>query len=291
MLRIPMVSVLFWTILGAGLPQAETVVQIPVTSILNTRSVTTLTDGKLVNWQVGIDGDGKADGYLTSAASLFVGDKNVKALPDSGKFPADARHPEVVLNYSNSDGTSNQTRYVQKLGEFTMPVPPARYSKLFMFFTSSEGPTTLTFILTYSDSVETVKVNLPDYFDVITNNPAVFNLATDMAKWNHQNVPVEKTHHNLDGIELHPALGLTLTEIKVSKGTNGSYLVFWGATGIATSPVSIGMKLRPRTVRSHQGMLFLPGSNQSVGKFIPEFRENGFSVLGRTNFRFTYSDN
>lgn len=268
MRRIPWWSFsLLASLSGTALPSgADTVVQIPMASILNTRSVTTLTDGKLVTWQVGIDGGGSADGYLTSAASLFMGDKNIKALPDSGKFPADSRHPEVVLNYSNSDGTSNQTRYVKQLGEFTMPVPRAVYSKLFLFFTSSEGATNLTFTLTYADSSETVKITLPDYFDEITNNPNVFNLITDLAKWNNKNVHVENNHHNLDGIELHPAAGKTLTEVKVSKTNAGSYLVFWGATGIAAGSVTALLPTPPRSGARDGTRLWIAGMAAGPGR-------------------------
>ncbi len=242
MTRIPLVSLLVSFAAAQALLhplRADTVVQFPVASILNTRSVTTLTSGALVTWLIGIDGDGNADGYLTSAASLFKGDKGLKALPDSGVIPADARHPEVKLNYSNADGTGNQTRYVRLAGEFTVPVPAAKYSKVFLFFTSSEGASTLTFLLTYADATtETKNVVLPDYFDVInTTDPVLFNLVLDMAKWNKLNVHTESNHHNLDGVELHPAADKILSSIKVTK-TAKAYLVFWGATGIATSPVS-----------------------------------------------------
>jgi hypothetical protein len=244
MIRIPLVSSLLSPAFALALimPRtvpADTVVQIPVASILNTRSVTTLTDGKLVTWQIGIDGNGTGDGYLTMAASLFNGDKNPKALPDSGRIPADARHPEVVLNYSNADGKGNQTRYVRGAGDFTVPIPAAKYPKLFLFFTSAEGASSLTFQYLYADGTDSVKVELPDYYnDLKATDTVLFYLVKDLAKWNNQNKMAEANHHNIDGIELHPAAGRTLTGVKVSKTAKG-YLVFWGATGIATTPVAI----------------------------------------------------
>jgi hypothetical protein len=288
MRRIPMVSVPFpsFPILpllvsvlatASATLRADTVVQIPVASILNTRSVTTLTEGKLVTWQIGIDGNGDADGYLTRAASLFKGDINLKALPDSGLIPATARHPDVQLNYSNADGTGNQTRYVRGIGEFTVPVPQAKYSKLFLFFTSSEGASNLTFKLTYADSSESVSIVMPDYFDIIpATNATLFNLVLDLPKWNKQNVAVEKTHHYIDGVELHPAPGKVLTEVKVSKTAAKAYLVFWGATGIATTPVALDPSLPgkagkgiPATAHldpSGRGIRFLvPGRNGGAG--------------------------
>jgi len=238
MFRIPMVFA-FISLTFPGLPSAQTVVQIPCASILNTRSVTTLTEGKLVTWQVGIDGGGSGNGYLTTAASLFVGDKNPHALPDSGKVAADARHPEIVLNYSNANGADNQTRFVKGVGDFTLPVPSAKYSKLFLYFTSAEGASSLTFTLTYADSSrDSVKVELPDYYnDLAANDPVLFYVVKDLAKWSKANKMTEATHHNIDGIELKPSQAKALASVKVAKTLKG-YLVFWGATGVSAGPVT-----------------------------------------------------
>ncbi len=216
---------------------AEAVVQIPVGPLLNARAVTTLTEGKLVTWTMGIDGNGGGDGYLTSAASIFHGDKNIKALPDTSLIPADARHPAIQLHWSNSDGTGNQTRALHGADSFTVAVPQGIYSKLFLVFTSSEGSSTLTFTLIYSDGEEKKTIELPDYFNVIAATDAnCFNLITDLAKWSKTNGVAENNHHMVDGVELHPA-AKTLTAVKVAK-TAKAYLVFWGATGITTGTVA-----------------------------------------------------
>src|SRR5258706_7258983 len=93
------------TILVLGVARrarADEVVEVAVDALLNARAVTTLTGGRLVPWTVGIDGNGLADGYMTAAASKFHNDPaTVKTLPDDGRFPSDARHPEVVLHFSN----------------------------------------------------------------------------------------------------------------------------------------------------------------------------------------------
>ena len=216
----------------------DMIVQIPVASILNTRCVTTLTDGRLVPWQMGVDGGGKGNGYLTLAAALAVGDTDPHALPDAGRFAADARHPEIVLNYSNAEGVSNQVRYVRGIGEFTMGVPSTNYARLFMCFTSSEGPSALTFLLTYADaSTETVEVRCPDYYAGLRpNDPVVFYVAKDLGKWGRNGKVSEKNHHNIDGIELHPAREKPLVAVKVSKTSEKGYLVFWGGTGIVSAP-------------------------------------------------------
>lgn len=270
MIRMPVLSTAFWTVVGtlsafAGLSpapaRADTTVQIPVASILNCRPVTTFTGGKISTWTIGIDGNGNSDGYLTAAASAFMGDKGLKSLPDSGIIHADARHPEVVLNYSDADSARFQGRYVRGTGDFAFAVPEAKYSKLFLFFTSSEGASTLSIDLTYADAtIETKPVTLPDYFDFIpATDTVLFNLVADLPKWNKTNVVAERTHHNLDGIELHPSPAKTLASVKVSK-TAKAYLVFWGATGIATSPVTAVLRSPAGRMA---GRIAAPGQDRS----------------------------
>jgi MYXO-CTERM domain-containing protein len=218
----------------AGTAHADEVVQIQVDALLDARAVTTLTGGRLVTWTVGIDGNGNSDGYMTAAASKFHGDPpTLKTLPDDGKFPADARHPEVMLHFSNdAPATSQQTHYVRGAGRFSFSVPPAVYSKMFLFVTSSEGSSSLRVSLTYADTADTISITVPDYYvDVPANDPVVFNLATNLPKWNQQNNVAEANHHNLTGLEIHP-VGKTLSGVTIEKTAPG-YLVFWGATGIA----------------------------------------------------------
>jgi MYXO-CTERM domain-containing protein len=216
--------------------KADQVVQIPVDALLNARAVTTLTGGALVTWTVGVDGNGTADGYMTAAASKFHNDPpTLKTLPDDGVFPADARHPEVVLHFSNAaPATSQQTHYVRGAGNFSFIVPSLEYSKLFLFVTSSEGTSTLRVTMTFSDNTTNVQnITVPDYYtDIPANDPVIFNLASDLPKWTQTNTIAEMNHHNLTGLEIHPTAGKTLTGVQIDK-TAAGYFVFWGATGIA----------------------------------------------------------
>ncbi|HXI57095.1 MAG TPA: hypothetical protein VNO55_13600, partial [Polyangia bacterium] len=233
----PMVAWLVAMVAGGAAIAAETI-QIPVDSVLNTRSVTTLTGGALVTWIMGVDGGGTADGYLTSAASKFHNDPPaIKALPDDGRFPADDRHPDIVLHFSNdASAASQQTRFVKGAGEFSFATPAAQYQKLFLFLTSAEGASMLRIVLTYADgTTDVTNQSLPDYYNPIpAGDPVFFNLALNLAKWNKQNTIAETNHHFIDGVELHPTGARVLTDVTVTKGAAG-YLVFWGATGVATS--------------------------------------------------------
>ena len=111
--------VLFLFITGGGLaPSRKKVIQIDIASLVNARPVTTFTKGKLITWTKGIDGNGKADGYLTQSAALFKGDMKAHALPDNSVNAANHLHPDILLHYNNSDAVHNQARFVSGEGDF-----------------------------------------------------------------------------------------------------------------------------------------------------------------------------
>lgn len=230
----PLWTILFYPLLGLAV-QASEVVQIDVRPILTGRAVTTLTDGRLVPWTKGVDGGGRADGYMTSEASAVNGDKNAKALPGDGCFKATTSHPFVRLNYTNANGKDSQTRSVEGEGGFSFSVPRKQYQRMMVFMTSAEGPSHLRFKLAYADgTLEQREVLLPDYYN---NAPAgdtnVFSLATDLAKWNASGRMTERNHHNIHAVDLHPDARKELVSVQVDKTAPG-YLVFWGATGVTT---------------------------------------------------------
>jgi len=213
--------------------QASEVIQIHVRPVLTGRAVTTLTDGKLVPWTQGVDGGGRADGYMTREASAANGDKNALALPGNGTFAATAAHPLVRLNFSNADGTGFQTRGVTGAGAFDFSVPAKHYQRMLLFFTSAEGPSQLHFKLTYADgAVEERDILLPDYYyDAPAGDTNVFSLAQNLPKWDATGKMAERDHHYLHGVDVHPNAGKDLVSVQVTKPAP-AYLVFWGATGV-----------------------------------------------------------
>ena len=62
---------------GTGVARADQVIQVPLGQLLTARTVTTLTQGKLVPWTVGSRG-GDRDGYMTAAASKFQDRKSTR---------------------------------------------------------------------------------------------------------------------------------------------------------------------------------------------------------------------
>jgi len=235
---------------------ADSVVQIPVDSVLDGRTVSTLNGQAIVSWSAaqGIDGDGYADGFVTTAVEAMLQKQGKTengvlgiALPDDGKFPATTRHPEIDLHFSNTAAnTAPQTHQLHlSTGPqtFTFNVPQATYSKLFLLITCSEGPAALTITLTYAGGAAPVvtKLTLPDYGvgGAPANDQVFFNLIQGMHKWDTTNKENDGPSHTITGIEMNPSTTGELVSVQVTK-TNGSHVVFWGATGVATSPVTTG---------------------------------------------------
>jgi hypothetical protein len=210
--------------------------------VLNARSVTTLTDGQLVVFDLPTDGGNLMNAYATQAVAEMQGQPPANSLPNDGVFPADDRHPEVILNFSNdAPATSPQTFLVAAMTPFGFPVPVATYSKLFLFFNGAAGGTTIHVTLTYSDNTTQLEdAMVPDYYaDISATDPVIFNLATDLAKWDMNTQINEANHHNITGVEIDPMPGAMLSEVEIEREAEGN-LVFWGATGIATSDVAAG---------------------------------------------------
>jgi hypothetical protein len=228
----PLLITLIFLLSSAQTHEKVKVIQIDLDKILNARPVTTLTNGKLVTWTKGIDGNGEADGYLTMSAALFNGDKDPIALPDNPLFQANNKHPEVLLHYSNNDGISNQAMAISGAGRFSFEVPAKKYSSLFLAFTSAEGASQIKISLKYADGVESKSYEVPDYYkDIPADDPNFCYLAHDLAKWGTKNNMTEMDHHNIDLLNIHPDENRKLVSIQVEKSEAG-YLVFWAATGV-----------------------------------------------------------
>lgn len=213
----------------AWLRKPAKVIQVDVSDILNTRSVTTFSNGNLTIWTTGID---KEDGYLTMAAAAFMGDQEPHALPDDPLFAATSSHSEILLHYANTAGAQDQTRCIADSGEFVIKVPEHKYADLYLSLTSSYGSSPLRFELTYADGVESKNYILQDWFnDIPENDPDLSYVAHNMGKWGSRNDLKEKDHHNIDALNIHPDPKRILKNIKLIK-LPGGYLLFWAATGV-----------------------------------------------------------
>lgn len=216
----------------AFLYKTEKVIQVDINSVLNGRTVTTLTKGELVTWTNGVD---RQNGYLTMAAAKFKGDADPHALPDESLIAANEHHPAILLHYSNNDGIKNQTRLIADTGEFTFKVPANKYSDLYVGVTSAYGAAPLQFDLIYKDGTEQKSFTVPDWFkDIPDTDPDFSYIVHNMGKWGKQNTLTEKDHHNIDALNIHPDAKRVLTAVKLRKLTGG-YLLFWSATGVVNN--------------------------------------------------------
>jgi hypothetical protein len=210
--------------------QTDKIIQIDVSSLLNTRSVTTLTDGKLVPWTKGVD---RENGYLTMAAALFNKETNPKAIADNSLIPSNEHHPAILLHYANNDGAKYQTRLLADTGgSFTLKVPAKKYSDLYVCLTSAYGKTKLQYGLVYNDGIEVKNITVPDWAnDVPDNDPNFSYVVHDLAKWTDKGFRTENDHHNIHALNIHPDEKRVLTAVTV-KNLSKTYMLFWAATGV-----------------------------------------------------------
>jgi hypothetical protein len=238
--RLPIVACVAALLARTQAASADAVVQLPIDSLLDGRPVTTWTGGQIVTWTVGVDG---TDGLMTAAAEAQLNETGV-ALPDDGTFPADARHPEIVLHFSNAAPAAAPQAHslVMAAGQFDIPVTAGAYTSVFLIFSSSYGASALGFTLTYADgSSSTVNVTVPDWAaGAPANDPVLFDLIGGMMKWNAQNQELDTPNHTLTGVQLAPTAGKDLSRIQVNKPDATTTLTFWGATGVASSLVDAG---------------------------------------------------
>ena len=257
---------------------ADTVVQLDVDSVLDGRSVSTVTNGVVTPWSTG-DGLDAEDGFVTTAVETILktqgktADGKVDpALPDDGAFPANGQHPAIQLHVSNAaPATSPQTHQVPRTGgaqSFTFDVPPATYAKMFLVITSSYGAGDLTVTLSYAANAAptVVKIALPDWGvgGAAAGDPVFFNLIQGLHKWTSTDQEVDTPTHGITGVTLSPTPTATLTSIRVEK-TNEAQVVFWGATGIATSAVSIDAGGADATPEASADEVGGGGASESAG--------------------------
>ncbi len=227
---------------------ADTVVQIPIDSLLDARPVSTVTNGVEVPWTAGqgIDGNGGGDGYVTKSVAAkhnYTG----PALPDDGIFPAANGLPEFDLHFADANpATSFQAHnaHAGMAATIQFAVPQATYSNLHLVMTDSENADMLTVTLTYSDATTSTvgPFTMPDYDQGLpanTKDVTYFSIFSGQ-KWGPMDTPGDNMGHSITGVTLTPSPTKPLTGVTITKPSDGHYLVFWGAVGIATSPVDAG---------------------------------------------------
>ena len=218
----------FTFLLTTGFTQAGEVLQFDTLDVFNTRVISTVVGGQLLPLKNDIDGAG---GVATTSAAGIQGPADPHALPDDGKFPATDRHPAIVLPYAKDDAKAPQVRRCTGGDAFVLTVPVHLYGKFFLLLSSGQGASHLKIKMRYTDhTTDTRTADVPDWFWELKPEDRDWSyVATNLSKWGPDKM-LEKDHHSIFALDLHPDPTKTLEKILVSKADPG-IMVFYGATG------------------------------------------------------------
>ena len=210
-------------------------IQFNVSSLLNARVVTTLSNGNLITWNKGIDGTWS--GLATRTAADSMGSKDKIAFPNNGIFSANKFHPLVKLNFSNADISGSQVRFTDKkvADTYSFNVTKNCYSNISLFFMSAFGTSDLTIEISYSDKTSEIKkYSIEDWATKFPETETKYFLSANLAKWGDKNTELEKDSHYLMGINIKPDNAKRVVKITINKPASESTLTFWGATGFGS---------------------------------------------------------
>ncbi|MBD2281570.1 hypothetical protein [Aphanizomenon flos-aquae] len=123
------------------------------------------------------DGMSVIDGY-TNAGGI--------GLPDNGWFAANNFHPEIQLQYRNTDNGNNIRLIKTTTGSFDFQVQQNTYSEVHIAALSTEGSSDIRLKFTYQDGTTalTNDVTVPDWFNEITETTSLYYLLNDMNRVN-----------------------------------------------------------------------------------------------------------
>jgi hypothetical protein len=115
---------------------------------------------------------------------------------------------------------------------------------MFLIVTSSEGSSPITITLTYADGTESKNYTCADYgqpWSVSATDPDWTLLINNLPKWDTppSDVMSETGNHSINALNIKPTMTRTLLSLNVSLTSSSSTLIFWGATGVLTAPVSV----------------------------------------------------
>lgn len=222
---------------GAGAePSQPAAVQVDLGRLLDARVIITQKDGRLQLADHALDFGNSI--LITTAAVEVSKAGQLNPLPDSGFIAANARHPDVKLNYADGDGGPQVHRMADPAETALIPVPANHYRQMQAFFISANGSTPISVTLHYSDGSTDKQTNqVPDfYFLPAATNTVWFVLVNDFGKVDKQGKMTEKSHHYIHGLDLNPDPGKELRQVELTKENSRSVLNLFGLTGTPASP-------------------------------------------------------
>jgi Ca2+-binding RTX toxin-like protein len=156
-------------------------------------------------------------------------------LPDNGLFAANNFHPEIQLQYRNTDNSNNIRLIKTTTGSFDFQVEQNTYSQVHIAALSTEGSSNIRLKFTYSDGTTAFSsaATVPDWFDDFTETTSLYYLLDGMDRANSKGTIQTAKDPALFGLQfVNPNALKTVTNISVEKTSGTGYLSFFGATGI-----------------------------------------------------------
>ncbi|BAY25930.1 hypothetical protein NIES2100_57400 [Calothrix sp. NIES-2100] len=215
-------------------------VQFNVSSLFNADGIVNRSNGVTDSSQNALDG---STTLITQSYATSAGGSNGNGLPDNGFFAANAYHPDIQLNYTNSNDGNNVRLLNSSNPSFTISVPQTKYSEVHLFaFSTNEynNANSINVKLNYTDgSFTQVNTNVPDWFYNINETPDLYYLidGLDRANFYSGSPSFENTDSAaVFGLRFTSDSTKTLQSIQVTQtSTSQANLVFLGSTGVPVS--------------------------------------------------------
>jgi hypothetical protein len=189
-------------------------------------------DGQSYPPLVAIDGEG--NDYMTEAVAEANSDTG-GGLPNDGFFAADSDHPDVQLAFSDSSSAPNS--FILNAPDTSIlsvgfPVVLTSYSTVQIYGTSTEGSSSLTVTLAYTDSsTDVTSFTVPDWFQYSSAVAPVFVVQSGLSRFSAGTPDDDSDTPALYGAtaQANPAKTLVSVTISVAGGSNNRF-VLYGAT-------------------------------------------------------------
>ena len=165
-------------------------------------------------------------------------------IPDNGFFAANAFHPDIDLQYDNTNN-GNNARLLQGTGGFNVAVTPGTYSEIHLAGFATEGTTTATLVFRYSDgtTAQSTAVTVRDWFDSITESADQYYLVdgTDRAATDGSTYANDNAAAIFGFRFVNPSPSKTLTSLDIVKTSASGNFVFMGAAGVLSNFVNLSV--------------------------------------------------